>query len=51
MHLNKIKELTETLEVSRILERHLKKENKMYKKNNESVIKENEKLNEKIGKL
>lgn len=51
LHLNKIKELTKKLEVSRIIERNLKKEKKMYKKNNERMIKENEKLNEKIGKL
>ena len=50
-YLKKIEELTRELEVNKILERHLKKENKMYKEKNIYIIKEIEKLTKKIGKL
>ena len=50
-HLKKIEELTRELEVNKILERHLKKENKMYKQNNKNLIKENEKLYKKTNIL
>ena len=49
--LSRIKELTGNLEVSRIMKRHLKRENETYKTNNEKLIKENEKLSEEVGKL
>ena len=50
-HLKKIEEFTRELEVNKILENHLKKENKMYKANNKKLIRENEELTKKIGKL
>lgn len=51
LHLSKIKELTDQLEINKILEKHLKKENKASKKSNAKLVKENEKLTEEIGKL
>ena len=45
-NLSRIRKLTDNLEVSRIMERHLKRENETYKTNNEKLIKENEKLSE-----
>ena len=49
--MGKIKELTDQLEIKKILEKHLKKENKACKKNNAKLVRENEKLNEEVGKL
>jgi len=49
--LSKIKELIDQLEINKILEKHLNKENKEYKKNNAKLVRENEKLNEEVGKL
>jgi len=51
LHLRKIKELTDQLEINKILEKHLRKENKANKKNNAKLVKENEKLTEEIEKL
>lgn len=51
LHMSKIKELTYQLEINKILENHLKKENKACKKNNAKLVRENEKLNEEVGKL
>jgi len=51
LHLSKIRELTDQLEINKIFEKHLKKENKSNKKNNGKLVKENENLSEEIGKL
>jgi len=51
INLGKIRELTDQLEISKILEKHLKEENQASKKNNARLFKENERLNEEIGRL
>jgi len=51
LHLSEIKELTNQLEINKILEKHLKKENKASKKHNVKLFKESGKLTEDIGKL
>lgn len=51
LHLRKIRELTNQLEINKILERHLKEEKKTSKKNNVNLVKENENLTEEIGRL
>lgn len=51
LHLRKIKELIDQLEINKILEKHLEEENKASRKNNAKLVKENEKLTEEIGKL
>ena len=49
--MRKIRELTDQIEINKILKKHLKKENKACKKSNAKLVKENEKLIEEIGKL
>jgi len=51
VYLKKITELTSELEDNKIMERHLKKENKMYKENNNDIIKDNKKLRKNIKNL
>lgn len=50
-YLKKIEELTSELEDRKIMEKHLKRENKMYKENNNNIVQENKKLNKQIKKL
>jgi len=45
------KDLTDQIEISKILEKQLKTENKAHKKDNAKMIKTNEKLQEEIRKL
>lgn len=51
INLGKIRELRDQLEISKILEKHLKEENQASKNNNARLVKENERLNEEIGRL
>ena len=47
----RVRELTDSLEIRKIMERHLKEENETYKINNEKLVKENEKISEEVEKL
>lgn len=51
VYLKKITELTSELEDSKIMERYLKKENKMYTENKNNITKENKKLSKQIKNL
>lgn len=50
-YLKKITKLTSELEVSKIMEIHLKREKNMYKENNNNIFKEKKKLNKQIKNL
>ncbi|MCY6524732.1 hypothetical protein, partial [Actinobacillus pleuropneumoniae] len=51
LNLGRIIDLTDQLEISKILEKQLKEENKANKKDNAKLVKANEKLNEELGRL
>ena len=51
IHLAKIQDLTDQIEISKIVEKELKSENKAQKKDNEKLMKTNEKLQEEIIRL
>ena len=51
INLGRIMDLTDQLEISKILEKQLKEENKANKKDNAKLVKANEKLNEELGRL
>lgn len=51
INLGRIRDLTDQLEISKILEKQLKKENKASKKDIAKLVKANEKLNEELGRL
>ena len=51
INLGRIRDLTDQLEISKILEKQLKEENKASKKDNAKLVKANEKLNEELGRL
>ena len=51
INLAKIQDLTDQLEISKILENQLTGENKTHKKDNAKLIKTNEKLKEEVGRL
>ena len=51
INLAKIQDLTDQLEISKILEKQLTEENKAHKKDNSKLIKTNEKLKEELGIL
>lgn len=51
INLGRIRALTDQLEISKILEKQLKEENKTNKKEKAKLVKENEKLNEELGRL
>ena len=50
-NLSRVRELTDSLEIRKIMERHLKEENETYKIINEKLFKENEKISEEVEKL
>ena len=50
-NLSKVRELADSLEISKIMERHLKEENETYKITIEKLVKENEKISEEVEKL
>lgn len=50
INLGRIKELTDQLEISKIMEKQLKEENKASKQDNTRLVKANERLNEEIGR-
>lgn len=51
INLGRIRDLINQLEVSKIMEKQLKEENKASKKDNTKLVKANEKLNEELGRL
>jgi hypothetical protein len=51
IHLAKIQDLTDHIEISKIVEKQLKTENKAHKKDNAKLIKTNEKLQEEVSRL
>ena len=50
INLGRIRDLTDQLEISKILEKQLKEENKANKKDKVKLVKANEKLNEELGR-
>lgn len=51
INLGRIRELTDQLEISKIMEKQLKEENKASKQDNTRLVKANERFNEEIGRL
>lgn len=51
INLEKIQDLTDQLEISKILEKQLTEENKAHKKDNDKLVKTNEKLKGELGRL